>query len=288
MGTITVMPKVNCRGSFPMSYATLMVCCDLNPKNDNRLRIAASLAEQFDARVIGIAAQSAIIPVSLEASDAFADADMWEQNQANIAKRLQLVEEHFRDALKGRAAQIDWRSAVAEPVSFIAAECRAADLVIVGKHLDDTSLDPADLVLQAGRPLLMIPDEVEVLKAERALVAWKDTREARRAICDALPLLRLCQKVIVAEIDEDHDPAAANRRVEDVAAWLACHGVNAAAWSEPLVKDAAAQLDALAVKEALDLIVAGAYGHGKFREWVFGGVTRDFLQQASRCHLLAH
>lgn len=98
------------------------------------------------------------------------------------------------------------------------------------------------------------------MKAERILVAWKDTREARRAICDALPLLRLCQKAIVAEIDEDHKPEAAKRRVEDVASWLACHGVNA----------------------------TGAYGQGKFREWAFGGVTRDLLRQTSRSQLFAH
>jgi len=103
-----------------------------------------------------------------------------------------------------------------------------------------------------------------------------------------LPLLRLCQKAIVAEIDENHNPEAANRRVEDVAAWLASHGVNAAAWSEPLTKTAATQLDALADTEVMDLIVTGAYGHAKFREWVFGGVTRDLLEQTSRCQLLAH
>jgi nucleotide-binding universal stress UspA family protein len=282
------MPKANGYGSYSMSYATLMVCCDQNSKNDNRLHIAASLAERFNARVIGIAAQAVVVPLSLAESDAFADADMWEQNQAKIAKRLQLVEERFRDALKGRAKQIEWRSAIAEPVSFIADECRAADLVIVGKGPDDTSLDPADLVMRAGRPLLMIPNEAEILKAERILVAWKDTREARRPICDALPLLRLCQKAIVAEIDEDHKPEAAKRRVEDVASWLTCHGVNATGWSEPLLKEPAAQLDALATEEVLDLVVAGAYGHGKFREWAFGGVTRDLLRQTSRSQLFAH
>jgi nucleotide-binding universal stress UspA family protein len=271
-----------------MSYTTLMVCCDLNPIHDNRLHITASLAERFDAKVIGIAAQAEMIPLTLAEGDPFAKVDMWEQNQANIAQRLQRVEERFREALKGRAKQIEWRSEVADPVSFIAKESRAADLVIAGKSTDDTSLDPADLVMQTGRPLLMIPNGIEVLKAERILVAWKDTREARRAIYDALPLLRLCQKAIVAEIDEDQKPAAANRRVEDVAAWLAGHGVNATAWSEPLSKSAAAQLDGLADTEVLDLIVAGAYGHGKFREWVFGGVTRDLLTQTSRCHLLAH
>lgn len=277
-----------------MSYTTLMVCCDLNKKNDNRLHIAANVAERFDARIIGIAAQEVIVPLTFAGSDAFAKSDavanleIWEQNQANIAKRLQQVEERFREALKGRAKQIQWRSAIAEPVSFIAGESRAADLVIVGKGSDETAFDPADLVMWAGRPLLLVPDEVEALKAERILVAWKDTREARRAIYDALPLLRLCQKAIVAEIDENHNPAAANHRIQDVVTWLSGHGVNATAWSEPLLKGVVAQLDALADTEVLDLIVSGAYGHGKIREWVFGGVTRDLLGQTSRCHFLAH
>ncbi|HUZ91733.1 MAG TPA: universal stress protein [Methylocella sp.] len=271
-----------------MSYTTLMVCCDLNPIHDNRLHITASLAERFEAKVIGIAAQAEIIPLTLAEGDAFTNVDMWEQNQAKIAQRLQLVEERFREVFKGRAKQIEWRSEVGEPVSFIAKESRAADLVIAGKSTDDTSLDPADLVMQTGRPLLMIPNGIEALKAERILVAWKDTREARRAIYDALPLLRRCQNAIVAEIDEDHKPAAANQRVEDVAAWLVGHGVKATARSEPLQNSAAAQLDGLADAEGLDLIVAGAYGHGRFREWVFGGVTRDLLTQTSRCHLLAH
>jgi hypothetical protein len=111
-----------------MSYASLMVCCDPNPRNDNRLHIAASLAERFDARVIGIAAQAELIPLYVEEGAPFTDVDMC---RTNIAKRLELVEERFRDALKGRARQIEWRSAIAEPVSFIAEECRAADLVIV-------------------------------------------------------------------------------------------------------------------------------------------------------------
>jgi nucleotide-binding universal stress UspA family protein len=271
-----------------MSYATIMVCCDVNPRNDNRLRIAASLAERFGARVIGIAAQETVVPVSLAESDAFADVDAWEQNQANIAKRLKLVEEHFRITLQGRARELEWRSAVTEPVTFIADECRAADLIIAGNETDETSLDPADLVMWTGRPVLMVPGGIEVLKAEHILVAWKDSREARRAICDALPLLRLAQKATIVEIDEAHDPAAAKRRIEDVVTWLTCQDVNATAWSEPLEKNAAAQIEEFANKEGADLIVSGAYGRGKIREWVFGGVTRDLLKQTSRCHFFSH
>ncbi|HTV34659.1 MAG TPA: universal stress protein [Methylocella sp.] len=271
-----------------MSYATLLVVSDLNPKSANRLKIAADLAQRFKARVIGIAAQAVVLPLSLAQSDAFADADVWAQSQAEIAKLLQEIEERFRGAFKDLGTPIEWRSEVTEPVPFIARESRAADLIIAGKDLDDTLLDPSDLVLQAGRPALLIPNETESLKAERLLIAWKDTREARRAIHDALPLLRQSQKIIVAEIDEDENPAAAARRVADVVAWLASHGVNADGVSEAATTSPAAQLDQIAAREDADIIIAGAYGHGRFREWVFGGVTHDLFLKSSRTQFFAH
>jgi nucleotide-binding universal stress UspA family protein len=286
-GRMTGVPRVNSRGSFPMTYATLMVHCDLDPGPDNRLNIAADLAAQFDARVIGIAAQPEIVPLYF--ADGYAPANILEEeDRVSIERRLQTAEGRFRDAMKGRVGKVEWRAAIDEPLSFIARESRAADLVIVGTNPEYIVVDPGDLVMLAGRPLLMVPAETDVLRAERILIAWKDTRESRRAVFDALPLLRLCQKAIVAEIDEDKEPDLANRRVEDVVSWLQCHGVNAAGWSEPVREAAAAQLESLAAEEAADLVVAGAYGHGRIREWVFGGATQDFLRQSSRCHLLSH
>jgi nucleotide-binding universal stress UspA family protein len=73
-----------------------------------------------------------------------------------------------------------------------------------------------------------------------------------------------------------------------VVTWLANHGVSSAAMVEPLRDSPAIQLEALAKQEAADLIVAGAFGHGKLREWILGGVTRDLLGQSSRCQLMAH
>jgi nucleotide-binding universal stress UspA family protein len=119
------------------------------------------------------------------------------------------------------------------------------------------------------------------LQVERILVAWKDTRDARRAVYDALPLLKKSQRVIVYEIDEDHDPGAAQRHVDDVVTWLANHGVGGVGMVEPLRDSPAVQLEALARQEAANLIVAGAFGHSKLREWIFGGVTRDLLGQSS-------
>lgn len=267
-----------------MTYATLMVHCDLEPASDSRLKIAADLAERFDAQIIGIAARPEIIPFHF--AEGYPAADIEGEDRISIERSLQAAEDRFRAAVEGHAKHIEWRSAVDEPLPFIARECRAADLVIVGKS--SMLLDPGDLVMLAGRPLLAVPSGIGVLKAERILIAWKDTREARRAIFDGLPFLRLCQKTIVAEIDEEKDSELANRRVGDVVAWLDAHGVNAAGWSEPLREGAAAQLESIAAEEVTDLTIAGAYGHGKLREKIFGGVTQDFLRQTSRCHLVSH
>ncbi len=269
-----------------MSYSSLMVYYDLNVDNSLLLNTAAGLAERFQARLIGIAAQAETVPLYF--AEGYAAANIEEQERSNIQNRLQRAEQAFRDAFKLRSVKIDWRCGIDAPASFVANECRAADLVVLGESRNEATLNPGDLVMRTGRPLLIVPGAVEALKAERILIAWKDTREARRAVLDALPLLQLCQKAIVAEIDEDQDAAAADRRVQDVVGWLVGHDVNASGGSAPLQTDAAAQIDALARDEGVDLVVAGAYGRGKFSEWIFGGVTRSLLHQTSRCHFLSH
>jgi nucleotide-binding universal stress UspA family protein len=272
-----------------LSYKSLLVHVDLDEGNDGRIEIAAQLAARFEARIIGIAAQAE--PMPLYYSEGFAADTLIEQARVEIENRLQRAEARFKAAVAGRAERYEWRAAMQDPVPYIAAQCRAADLVIVGKAPPPdplASLDAGDLLLQAGRPLLLIPRGIAALKADRILVGWKDTLESRRAIVAALPFLRSSEQTIVAEIDEENDPDAASRRVEDVVTWLASHGVNARGNVVPLRQDIATELDDIAKESEADLVVAGAYGHGRFREWVFGGVTRDLLEKTTRCHLLVH
>jgi nucleotide-binding universal stress UspA family protein len=281
-----------------MSYATLMVHLDLDQKNDARLSVVGDLAERFTARVIGVAAQAEPVYYTADvdaASFVAEDLGQMEANLAAIKQRLEQAEERFRTALRGRAKQLEWRSSIEDPVPYIADQCRAADLLVIGKTANDETqepnaqINPSDLIAHTGRPILMVPLHVQTLQAKRILVGWKDTREARRAVLDALPLLKKSQHVIVCKIDEDDDPGAAQRHVDDVVTWLANHGVSGAAKVEPLRDSSPAiQLEALAKQEAADLIVAGAFGHSKLREWILGGVTRDLLGQSSCCQLLAH
>ena len=122
-------------------------------------------------------------------------------------------------------------------------------------------------------------------------MAWKDTTEARRAIADSLPMLRKAKDVIVAEIPEQGGSrSAAAARVNDVVAWLSRHGISA---SERVAekdedRDATAQLDGIAADVGAGVIVAGAYGHSRFRELILGGMTQHLITQSARCVLLSH
>lgn len=275
-----------------MKYPSLMVYLDLDQRNDTRLKIVADLAERFSARVIGIAARAEVVPLYF--TEGLAATYVAEQNFANVEKRLRAAEENFRAALTDRVARIEWRSAVTQPFPFVAEACRAADLVIVGTPAagmppdPDLDMSPADLIMNAGRPVLMVPPEIDKVAAEQVLVAWKDTPESRRAIFAALPFLHGCRRAIVAAIDEDNDPVATQTGVDDVVTWLTCHGITASGRVVPSFDDVAARIDSLAEEEGADLVISGAYGHGKIREWVFGSVTKEFLKQPGRCHLLAH
>jgi len=150
-------------------------------------------------------------------------------------------------------------------------------------------VSPSDLVMQAGRPLLVVPDACNWLDLRSVLVAWKDTAEARRAVSDALPLLRKSTEVTVVEIVEDEaDRATAGSRVRDVVAWLSRHGVRASEQIPEQRGDAVTQLERIASDVGAGVVIAGAYGHSRLSEWIFGGVTRRLISPSNRCSLLSH
>jgi nucleotide-binding universal stress UspA family protein len=277
-----------------MTYATVMVSLALDQPNEARLEAAGQIAERFDAGIVGIAAAQFSPPLYF--TDGAQAQNMIDQEQASVKKRLAELEAQFREATKNRAKHAEWRCAIDFPARYILQEARCADIIVSGGQsgvfTDPFALaSPKDLVMQAGRPLLIVPDTVKWLDLRSVLVAWKDTTEARRAIADSLPLLRKAKDVTVAEIAEGGGSrSAALSRVRDVVAWLSRHGVSAS----DLVpeqngnRDATVQLDGIAAHVGAGVIVAGAYGHSRFRELILGGVTQHFITQSSRCVLLSH
>jgi len=155
--------------------------------------------------------------------------------------------------MQNRALEVEWRCAEDFPTRFIVRQARTSDIIVVGEAarggLADpfVQINPSDLVMQAGRPLLIVPETCNWLDLRSVLVAWKDTAEARRAVSDALPLLRKSTEVTIVEILEDEaDRAAALLRIEDVAAWLSRHGVQASQQVPAQCGDAATQLERVA------------------------------------------
>ena len=275
-----------------MTYATVMVSLALDESNEARLEAAGQIAERFDSGIVGIAAAQFSPPLHYSLGEQA--QNLIDQGEAAIKKRISELEVQFREATKNRAGHVEWRSAIDFPARYIVQEARCADIIVSGGQSNALSdpfalASPKDLVMQAGRPLLIAPDNVSWLDLRSVLMAWKDTPEARRAIAYSLPMLRKAKEVTVAEIVEAGDNrSAAVSRVRDVAAWLSRHGVSASEVVPEDGGDVIAQLDAIAANVGAGVVVAGAYGHSRFRELILGGMTQHLMTQSSRCVLLSH
>jgi nucleotide-binding universal stress UspA family protein len=274
-----------------MDYKTVMVGLALDRPNDACLRVAGDIAERFGAQVIGVAA-SDLRPPMYFADGNFAQKLLDEEATA-IQRRLSELEAEFRASVERRASAVEWRSARSLPVPYMLQQARAADILVIGARpetlVDPTAApDPSDLVMQAGRPLIVVPSTVEWLDLRSVLVAWKDVREARRAVFDALPILAAAKEVTIAEIPEqDGRHADAMSHVGDVAAWLRGHGIAANTVVPEKAGGVTGQLENIAAHVGAGAVIAGAYGHSRFREWVLSGVTRHLATESRRCAFLS-
>lgn len=273
-----------------MSYATMMVHVDVSAPADARLKIAAEQARRFGAQLIGIAAAEPILRVYVGAP---VPAALRIADEEEAEELLAEAQARFRAAVKDSGCPLEWRQSIDDPTTFVARESRATDLLIIGaprrsESIDEPAFGADEMTLRAGRPLLVVPPEIERFEGKCILIAWKDTPEARHAVADALPLLAKAEEVIVAAIDEWQDPAWVRESANDVVIWLGRHGVDSHAAVLSAYGPPASQLDTYAWENGADLIVAGAYGHTRLREWALGGVTRDLLHTTSRCSFLSH
>ncbi|GJE39354.1 universal stress protein [Methylobacterium persicinum] len=271
-----------------MSYASIMVAMDLTPEARDRVRVAGDLADFFRARLIGVAADQpdyTVPPVGPTPAGVYALADSDEV----VLNDLRLAHAAFDEAA-GARSRVAWRSNLDFPLPFLVRQAAGADLVVLGRGTGGGpglfSIDTADAIMRLGRPVLVVPPGIDHLAPQRIAIGWKNTREARRAVRDALPFLKRALHVDVIAID-DGQGAMETREVIGFlhAQQVAARIVEASASGGGSVADA---LMEAARERAVNLIVAGAYGHGRLREWAFGGVTRSLLTSAPVCCLMSH
>jgi len=270
-----------------VAIKSILVQTTIDDDNEARVKVAAGLADRFGASLIGVCA-CAIQPITT--SGMAAGVDLFVEDPQDIQKQLQMLEKTFRDAAGGKGTGVEWRGAIGFPTEHTTRQARAADLIVTGQSESGSAyrtVNPADLIMLAGRPVLVVPQPVTELAADRIVVAWKDTREARRAVLDSLPFLEKAADVTVVAVAE-RDDREATHSTADVAAFLRKHDVKARNLLLDPKGSAADQIIGFAVERRADLIVAGAYGHSRLREWIFGGVTRDLLTRSPVCCLLSN
>ena len=277
------------------TYAALMVHVDPEHGGEAALDLAAGLARRFGAQLIGLAAR-AIMPPSVDPA-AVGGTALRDEMIADEERRVRARMHHAAARFRARAGGVPtaWRAFIEDPTAALIRESRAADLLAIGRNeaAGTTSPDPTDLgrvLMQAGRPVLVVPPGIPTLAARQVVVAWKETREARRAVADALPFLAGADQVLVLQVCEgEGEIGAAQRAVADVVGYLARRGVRAEARARRLGEaNVMGELLLAAEQRQADLIVAGCYGHTRLQEWAFGGVTRDLLTGCPKCCLLSH
>jgi nucleotide-binding universal stress UspA family protein len=250
-----------------------MVTVDFDTASKARISLAADLARRFESLLIGVAGW----PLIKRPVETLSDHELAER----ALKELRSLGERFRKIAEDVAVRVEWRSSMDLPREVIPKEARAADLLVIGQGAlpGDAvhSYDPGTIILAAGRPVLVVPPGIDRLDFSRVLVAWKDTREARRAIRDALPFLKLADEVIIA-VAKTPGAEDADAQLVDVSSYLARHDVRVAQQISSVGgEDEEVILLDLARQHRVNLIVAGAYGRTRLSEWIFGGVTRHLL-----------
>lgn len=276
-----------------MTVRSILTQVQATPRGEARLRFAAALANSLGAQLHGAGVQAFSPYIASTGAFGYVDAGAIQAIRDEIDREIYEAKDRFHEVCTERSIVGEWRQAVDDPVEVMSRLARSADL-IVATHRSPSegsaaTAEPGDLLVTSGRPVLVIPPDPSPLVLGTALFAWKDGREARRALASTLPFLKALKSVTVCEVCRPDAIEDAQVRTGEVAGYLKAHGIDAQPRTAVLGHGrVSAQLLEIARSEGSNLIVAGAYAHPRIREWVFGGVTQDLLDGSPLPCLLSH
>lgn len=285
-----------------MSFKDIVVTLEAGTAGERRLGYAAELARAHDAHLVGL-----FIVEPLDLSGYFSPAvsgfiavdaiEALEQRHREAADAVaKKVETSFRDACTRAGIAHEWRLVEGDPAEMAVLHARYADLTVTGQ-IDPEQPPPGgrarlpeQLLLASGRPTLVVPyagryDSV----GRRVLIAWGRTREAARAVNDAMPILQRASHVTVLSINPQRGDGANDLPGADISLHLARHSVKAeASYTVAEDIDVGNVLLSRAADLGIDLIVMGGYGHSRTRELILGGATREILRHMTVPVLMSH
>ncbi len=287
-----------------MSYKTILVHVDHDRRAAVRIQAAADIARRFGAHLVGLHATSPTRIPNYVRSELVAELIAHER-AARRALDVDLGQQFDQIATRAGVDSREWRLSDHDPVDALTLHGRYADLLVLGQN--DPEEDNAwlnaevaeQVALQGGRPVLVIPYAGDLPDiGKRVLLGWNASREATRAMTDALPLLEKAERVILLTVNADasrrssggpHTGSHGDLPGADCALYLARHGVQVEASHDPGVDiDTGNYLLSRATDLEADLLVMGAWGHARLRELILGGVTRTLMQHMTLPVLLSH
>lgn len=270
-----------------MSISTILVSLNTPNRAETVLHVACEIAHDHEAHLIGMYVVPDVKPFAT--FEAYLATDFFEEQQRRFEKCGDKMHRLFNKEASKYSLMTDWLQVQADDqilADEVITNSGQADLVVISQtETWSSALDPepafADrLIMASGRPVLVIPSSGEFKTiGKRVIIGWKGTREAARAVHDALPILVKAEKVTLITIDtQDASSSEEISTIRQMVEMLRRHGVNAEE-QVLVVSDIPAEEALLSEATALgaDLIVIGAYGHTRLRELLLGGVTR-FLQ----------
>lgn len=274
-----------------MTVKTILVHLADDEDHPARLRLGMRLAREHGAHLTALFITSpSHMPAG--ATGRGASAAYIEAAHETALKIAEELEREFSGKCQSAGIEYDWVVAEGDHLDLLTRQAHAADLIIVSqpeqRFLEDRFRMrlPEQLVLNAGLPVLILPRGQEPSTVGHTIVvAWKGTREAVRAVRDALPLLTSADRVIVVSVGPTPEESLSEEEVVD---HLKRHGVKAEARQLEETEAVSKALLEVAREEGADLIVLGAYGHSRLREIVLGGVTRQLINRSELPVLMSH
>lgn len=276
-----------------MRYRNILVHIDSSPRSKARLAMALQLAEAHDAHLTGLfvapsASVGAVGPFPAASEMYSAITQLIEQDAQRARTLFEAQTHHYQ-------AKTEWRQDIGLPIEAMCLHARYHDLVVLGQYdpaggADGLSSDfQPGVVMACGRPVLVCPYAgAYTASHQHVLVAWNASREATRAVTDALPLLRNAGRVTVLSITPD-DGRHGDVPGADLAQYLARHDVKVdVARDSAFSRDMGEVLLSAAADRAADLVVMGLYGHSRLRELVMGGASRTMLGAMTVPVLMSH
>lgn len=274
-------------------YKDILLPFALGRVHEGALGFAVALARHSNARLVTFVGASIAVPIATGWMYYPSEYAALHGPAKNTVRTL-AAKMHERLARETATSEVRSNENVWESATYqTLPHARTADLAIVGLHRQDHGTEEAfanSLLLEAGIPIIFVPGVTTRMPLRRILVAWKNTREATRAVHDALPILKLAEHVDILHVSSD---ASAGQDGSGVAAQLLAHlqqhSVNATLVHRQHMDGGTTPVILSHAEESgADLIVAGGYGRSRTSEYVFGGVTRTLLRSSSLPVLLSH